>query len=99
MNNNHKSPENLDFSLVISEHFNDLTKSEKRIANFLRKNQEESAFLPAGEIAKRLDLSEATLVRFARTLGFHQLSCNACRIAGKFSPQGDPFIQAARQAG
>ncbi|MEN6522869.1 MAG: MurR/RpiR family transcriptional regulator [Anaerolineaceae bacterium] len=61
---------NFDFSQLISEQYNSLTKSEKRIANFLRKNQEESAFLPAGEIARRLNLSEATLVRFARTLGF-----------------------------
>ncbi len=60
----------LDFSQVISAHFADLTKSEKQIANFLRKNQEEAAFLSAGEIASRLDLSEATLVRFARKLGF-----------------------------
>ncbi len=70
MSNNHKSAPTLDFSQLISTRFNDLTKSEKRIANFLRKNQEESAFLPASEIAKRLSLSEATLVRFARTLGF-----------------------------
>jgi DNA-binding MurR/RpiR family transcriptional regulator len=69
MNNNSPS-KNHDFSQLISEQYSSLTKSEKRIANFLRKNQEESAFLPAGEIAKRLNLSEATLVRFARTLGF-----------------------------
>ena len=68
--NNEKPENNLDFGLVISEKFSDLTKSEKRIANFLRKNQEEAAFLSAAEIAKRLNLSEATLVRFARTLGF-----------------------------
>lgn len=68
--NNKKSDQNPDFGLIISEKYPDLTKSEKRIANFLRKNQEESAFLAAGEIAKRLNLSEATLVRFARTLGF-----------------------------
>ena len=55
---------------MISDHYNSLTKSEKIIANFIRKNQEESAFLSAAEIANRLDLSEATLVRFARTLGF-----------------------------
>jgi DNA-binding MurR/RpiR family transcriptional regulator len=59
-----------DITQLISDHFNGLTKSEKLIANFLRKNQEESAFLSAGEIATRLSLSEATLVRFARTLGF-----------------------------
>jgi len=60
----------IDFSQIISDNYKHLTKSEKRIANYLRKNQEESAFLAAGEIADRLGLSEATLVRFARTLGF-----------------------------
>jgi DNA-binding MurR/RpiR family transcriptional regulator len=60
----------LDFSQLISEYFDKLTKSEKRIANYLRKNQEEAAFLSASELADRLGLSEATLVRFARTVGF-----------------------------
>jgi len=60
----------IDFSQLMSDHYNQLTKSEKRIANYLRRNQEESAFLSAGEIADRLDLSEATMVRFARTLDF-----------------------------
>lgn len=60
----------LDFSQVISDHYGELTKSEKQIADHLRKNQEESAFLSVGELAQRLDLSEATLVRFARSLGF-----------------------------
>ena len=59
-----------DFGQIISERYKDLTKSEKQIADYLRKNQEESAFLSAGEIATRLELSEATLVRFARSLGF-----------------------------
>lgn len=70
MNNPSTSQTGSDFNQIISEHFSQLTKSEKRIANFLRKNPEESAFLSAGEIANRLALSEATLVRFARTLGF-----------------------------
>jgi DNA-binding MurR/RpiR family transcriptional regulator len=59
-----------DFSQVISDHYGELTKSEKQVADYLRKNQEESAFLSVGELAQRLDLSEATLVRFARSLGF-----------------------------
>ena len=33
------------------------------------KNQDEAAFLSVGEMAKRLELSEATMVRFARTSG------------------------------
>jgi DNA-binding MurR/RpiR family transcriptional regulator len=60
----------VDFSQILSENYKNLTKSEKQIADYLRKNQEESAFLSAGELADRLDLSEATLVRFARSLGF-----------------------------
>ena len=60
----------LDFGQIISEKYKDLTKSEKQIADYLRTNQEESAFLSAGELASRLSLSEATLVRFARSLGF-----------------------------
>lgn len=59
-----------DFGQIISEKYKELTKSEKQIADYLRKNQEEAAFLSVGEVASRLDLSEATLVRFARSLGF-----------------------------
>src|SRR5512143_566290 len=59
-----------DFGQVIGDHYSELTKSERHIADYLRKNQEESAFLSVGELAQRLDLSEATLVRFARSLGF-----------------------------
>jgi DNA-binding MurR/RpiR family transcriptional regulator len=60
----------IDFSQLITERFQQFTKSEKQIANYIRKNQEEAAFLSAGELADRLGLSEATMVRFARTLGF-----------------------------
>jgi DNA-binding MurR/RpiR family transcriptional regulator len=59
-----------DFNQLISEHYSQLTKSERAIADYLRQNQDEAAFLSAGEIATRLNLSEATMVRFARTLGF-----------------------------
>lgn len=61
---------NIDFSQLVTDRFNQLTKSEKRIANFLRKNLNEGAFLAASEIADHLDISEATVVRFARSLGF-----------------------------
>ena len=39
----------IDFSQLISDTYGQLTKSEKRIADYLRKNQEEAAFLAAGE--------------------------------------------------
>jgi len=59
-----------DFNQLVAEHYSQLTKSEKRIADFMRRSQDEAAFLSAAEIAERLELSEATMVRFARTLGF-----------------------------
>lgn len=59
-----------DFNQIISEEYGQFTKGEKLIANYLRRNQDESAFLSVGELAARLGLSEATLVRFARKLGF-----------------------------
>jgi DNA-binding MurR/RpiR family transcriptional regulator len=58
------------FAQMILEHYDELTKSEKRIADFMSQNQDEAAFLSAAEIAGRLDLSEATMVRFARALNF-----------------------------
>jgi DNA-binding MurR/RpiR family transcriptional regulator len=59
-----------DFNQIISDKYVHLTKGEKQIANYLLKNQDESAFLSVGDLAERLELSEATLVRFARKLGF-----------------------------
>lgn len=58
------------FSQLVADNYKQLTKSEKRIADFMRRNQDEAAFLAAGEIAEKLALSEATMVRFARKLGF-----------------------------
>lgn len=59
-----------DFLQLISDRYENLTKSEKHIGTFFRKNLNEAAFLSAGEVAARLDMSEATVVRFARTLGY-----------------------------
>jgi DNA-binding MurR/RpiR family transcriptional regulator len=65
-----QSQGDLDIGNVIQEHFSQLTKSEIKIAEYILKNQEDVAFIAAGDLANMLELSEATLVRFARTLGF-----------------------------
>ncbi len=64
------SGQQMDFNKMVAERYDELTKSEKRIADFMRQNQDEVAFQSAAEIADQLELSEATMVRFARTLGF-----------------------------
>lgn len=58
------------FSQLIADKYRELTKSEKRIADFMRRRQDDAAFLSALEIAEKLNLSEATMVRFARKLGY-----------------------------
>jgi DNA-binding MurR/RpiR family transcriptional regulator len=59
-----------DLGQLLGEKAHELTKSERQIATFLRTHQEEAAFLAGNQIARRLGISEATVVRFARTLGF-----------------------------
>jgi len=68
--NNNSFDSKVDFNQIITDRYSQLTKSEKRIANHLRKHQEECAFLSASDLANQLELSEATMVRFARSLGF-----------------------------
>jgi len=57
------------FNQRISERFDQLTKSEQKIASYLMRNYEEAAFFSAAELAGRLEMSEATVVRFANSLG------------------------------
>lgn len=66
----HDPQTRIDFIQHVADHYHLLTKSERLIADYLRRNQDEAAFLSAAELAKRLSLSEATIVRFARTIGF-----------------------------
>jgi DNA-binding MurR/RpiR family transcriptional regulator len=47
-----------------------LTKSQRRIASYLLASYDEAAFLSAAEVAERLDLSEATMARFAQAVGY-----------------------------
>lgn len=58
----------LDFSKLVAEHYDHLTVSEKRIAAFISQNQDEVAFMAAAEVADALNLSEPTMLRFAKRL-------------------------------
>jgi DNA-binding MurR/RpiR family transcriptional regulator len=59
-----------DFRQRLEDHLPGLTKSQQRIASYLLASHDEAAFLPAAELARGLDVSEATLVRFARAVGY-----------------------------
>jgi DNA-binding MurR/RpiR family transcriptional regulator len=74
----------VDFDQNVANHYASLTKSEKRIADFLRRNRDDAAFYSAGEIAQQLDLSEATMVRFARSLGYASYPAMRDTLQDKF---------------
>jgi len=54
----------------IEEMTDNLRPSEKKIAEYILKNPNEISDLPIAELAKRCGSSEASVVRFCRTLGF-----------------------------
>ncbi len=58
------------FQKRIENHLAGLTKSERQIAAFLLSDHDQAAFLSAAELAQHLDVSEATVVRFARSIGY-----------------------------
>lgn len=47
-----------------------LTKKSRMIAQFIIDNKEKVAFMPATQIANELGISDVTVIRFARSLGY-----------------------------
>ena len=60
----------LAFKRMIEEKNPVFSKSQKKIASFLLSDHDHAAFMKAAELAARLGVSEATIVRFASALGF-----------------------------
>lgn len=50
-----------------------LTKKEKLIAEFILDNFAEACFITSTEIARRLQVSDSSVIRFTRTLGVYRL--------------------------
>ncbi|MBN1583301.1 MAG: MurR/RpiR family transcriptional regulator [Anaerolineae bacterium] len=59
-----------DFRQRLEDHLPGLTKSQRRIASYLLAGYDEAAFLSAADLAERLDVSQATVVRFAQAVGY-----------------------------
>ncbi len=61
---------NLLFQARITEHYELLSNSEKKIADYLIKNYESVSNLNTQELSDKTDTSPATIVRFCRSIGF-----------------------------
>jgi DNA-binding MurR/RpiR family transcriptional regulator len=59
-----------EFRQRLESAYPDLTKSEQRIASYLLASHDEAVFFSASGLARRLKVSEATVVRFAKSVGY-----------------------------
>jgi DNA-binding MurR/RpiR family transcriptional regulator len=55
----------------IRQVYPDLTKNQKRLADFIATSYQEAAFMTASRLAEDFSLSESTVVRFAQRIGYH----------------------------
>ena len=56
--------------LAIPESEGRYTRSDKKILEFIEESTEEFLFMSIGQLAERLEMSEATISRFARHIGY-----------------------------
>lgn len=63
-----------DILQTLNDRYNNLTKSHRTVANYLRENLNEIAFCTLEEIADRIGVSTTTIIRFSRALGYNGYS-------------------------
>ena len=71
---------------TIKERYDDLSAKEKQIADFILEHPRESVNPSIEELAERIGISESTMVRFARKLGYSGYQRFRIALAWKRSP-------------
>lgn len=61
---------NADLIKLLNSCFDDMSKSQKKIARFLLENYDKAAYLTASKLGELAGASESTVVRFATMLGY-----------------------------
>ncbi|MFY0545990.1 MurR/RpiR family transcriptional regulator [Brevibacillus sp. H7] len=62
------------FENLIKEKYESLSAGQKKVAEFLIDHLEEAAFSTAGQIGRKVDMSETTVIRLSYALGFNGFS-------------------------
>jgi DNA-binding MurR/RpiR family transcriptional regulator len=88
-----------DFQQRLEDHLPRLTKSQQRIATYLLANYDEAAFLSAADMAQRLDLSEATMARFAQAVGYDGFRDLRHSLQGLFRAEATPASRLQHKLG
>lgn len=71
---------------VIKEHYNEIFLAEKRVADFILQNPQKTVELNVSELAKQSGVSDATVVRMCRHIGYtgyYQFRISLARDMGK----------------
>lgn len=55
---------------LIAKKYNGMTKSQKKIASYILENRSQVAFMNVSDLAKAVQISEASVIRFATFLGY-----------------------------
>jgi DNA-binding MurR/RpiR family transcriptional regulator len=63
-------PSDMNIVQAIQENYANLNKTNRKIANFILHNLEKATFLSLMEISKEIGVSDASLIRFAKKMGF-----------------------------
>jgi DNA-binding MurR/RpiR family transcriptional regulator len=63
-------PDTKELGLRISATYDDMSKGQKRIADFIDKNYDKAAYMTALRLGDSVGVSESTVVRFAMDLGY-----------------------------
>jgi DNA-binding MurR/RpiR family transcriptional regulator len=91
--------ESHNFRQRLEDHLPGLTKSQQRIASYLLASFDEVAFLPMADLARRLEVSDATLVRFAQAVGYDGFRDLRRCLQGHFRDQATPASRLQHKLG
>ena len=78
---------------LINKRFNNLSKSEKTVAEFVQKHIDEVLLLTTQGIATRCKTSDATVIRFCRSLGYQTFNEFKTALVPELLRSGKSFIK------
>lgn len=74
----------------------DLSPAEERVATFLAQHREEAVFLSAADIARQLEMSDATVIRAVQSLGYSGLPALKAELQEAFRTRATPTLRLGR---
>ena len=93
MNENDKTVEQIEYLTRIASHYDVLSESEKKIADYILRVKTDILNMTTADIAENVQTSAATVVRFCRTLGFKGFNEFKFYIEREFLSPSDEIMQ------